>query len=130
MDNWGLLGEGALTSSINGSGRPPYSFSQKPFVRHDLPNGMSLLDVVHKVKPTILLGLSGKLDIFLVFVTLVLVTYIFIEKSHLFRCWRHFYRGSSESYAQILSTSNYFCNVQSDTKFGMYSRASLRVDGR
>lgn len=40
-------------------GRSSISDAQKPFVRTDLPNGLKLKDTVDKVKPTILLGLSG-----------------------------------------------------------------------
>merc|ERR1712023_388966 len=49
VDQFGLLGEE----------RPSLYSSQRQFARSDMKDGTELLDVVKKVKPTILLGLSG-----------------------------------------------------------------------
>lgn len=46
-------------NGLIGQGRHNLTSGQKPFVRTDLPNGLPLKEVVDKVKPTILLGLSG-----------------------------------------------------------------------
>lgn len=56
VDQDGLLGKERDLSTL--------SDLQTPYVKSGMPNGMSLLDVIKTVKPTILLGLSGKGSIF------------------------------------------------------------------
>lgn len=56
LDDRGLLGRGRDMSKD--------SRASKRFQRMDLPNGMSFKEVVAKVKPTILLGLSGQGGLF------------------------------------------------------------------
>ena len=51
VDKNGLLGIERPESQV--------SDLQKPYLRNDMPSGLSLLEVIQKVKPTILLGLSG-----------------------------------------------------------------------
>lgn len=57
VDEKGLLGRGRDLSKDVSRARHHYQ-------RKDLPNGMSLKDVVAKVKPTVLLGLSGQGGLF------------------------------------------------------------------
>lgn len=54
LDEYGLIGRGK--SNI--------SFTQRSFQRADLENELSLLEVIKTVKPTVLLGLSGKGGLF------------------------------------------------------------------
>ena len=56
LDQDGLLGQGRDSSSIHESAHQ--------FIRKDLPDRTGLEDVVKKVKPTILLGLSGRGGLF------------------------------------------------------------------
>ncbi|KAA8496009.1 Malic enzyme, hydrogenosomal [Porphyridium purpureum] len=58
-DQRGLLAQGRES----GTG-PGLQLGQAPFVRSDLPSGMTLLDVISTVKPTVLIGLSGVAGIF------------------------------------------------------------------
>jgi len=61
LDMYGLLGRTVTGKSSN---REEISFAQRPYVRSDLDDGLSLLDTVKQVKPTVLFGLSGKGGIF------------------------------------------------------------------
>jgi malic enzyme len=54
LDEFGLIGRGK--SNI--------TFTQRHFQRADLENELSLLETVRRVKPTVLLGLSGKGGLF------------------------------------------------------------------
>lgn len=54
VDHEGLLG--ATRTSANSA--------QKPYARSDLPDGLSLQETVERVKPTIMLGLSGVAGLF------------------------------------------------------------------
>lgn len=54
VDNEGLVGRG----------KQNVVFSQRPFQRMDLENGMPLLDVVKHAKPTVILGLTGQGGLF------------------------------------------------------------------
>jgi malate dehydrogenase (oxaloacetate-decarboxylating)(NADP+) len=56
VDQDGLLGDGRDLSKL--------SDLQKPYVQNGMKNGMDLMQVIKTVKPTILLGLSGKGSIF------------------------------------------------------------------
>lgn len=56
LDEKGLLGRGRDMSKD--------SYARRQFQRTDLPSGMTLKDVVKKVKPTVLLGLSGQGGLF------------------------------------------------------------------
>lgn len=49
IDQFGLVGQS----------RPNLAFTQIPFARPDLPDGMSILEVIKIAKPTFILGLSG-----------------------------------------------------------------------
>ena len=53
MDGNGLLGKG----------RPPNP-AQMRYIRPDLPDGLSLLETVKEVKPTIIIGLTGCAGLF------------------------------------------------------------------
>lgn len=56
VDDKGLLGTGRETTRA--------SELQRVFMRKDMPSGMSLLEVVSTVKPTVLMGLSGQGGLF------------------------------------------------------------------
>jgi malate dehydrogenase (oxaloacetate-decarboxylating)(NADP+) len=52
------------SKGLLGTGSGSFTAQQKPYVREDLPTGMSLLEVVKAVKPTMLIGVSGVPAIF------------------------------------------------------------------
>jgi malate dehydrogenase (oxaloacetate-decarboxylating)(NADP+) len=56
VDQDGLLGDGRDLTKL--------SDLQRPYVQTGMKNGMELIDVIKTVKPTIILGLSGKGSIF------------------------------------------------------------------
>jgi len=61
IDLYGLLGR---SKDGKGTKRESISFAQKPYLRNDLEDGLSLEETIEKVKPGILLGLSGQGGIF------------------------------------------------------------------
>jgi malate dehydrogenase (oxaloacetate-decarboxylating)(NADP+) len=56
LDQYGLLGESRPREHLTDT--------QIPYQRTDMPNGLSLLEVVKRFKPTVLLGLSGAGGVF------------------------------------------------------------------
>jgi len=61
VDMYGLIGrpaEGRVSK------RPEVSFAQRPYLRNDIQDGLTLEETIAQVKPTILLGLSGQGGIF------------------------------------------------------------------
>eukprot|EP01124_Arcella_intermedia_P019574 TRINITY_DN2689_c0_g1_i4.p1 TRINITY_DN2689_c0_g1~~TRINITY_DN2689_c0_g1_i4.p1 ORF type:complete len:251 (+),score=45.10 TRINITY_DN2689_c0_g1_i4:321-1073(+) len=58
LDVHGLLGRPGPKSSRQ------ITLCQMPYVRHDMEDGLSLLETIKQVKPTVLMGLSGRGGLF------------------------------------------------------------------
>ncbi|RCH78060.1 Malic enzyme, partial [Rhizopus azygosporus] len=66
LDSSGLLGNPSISSDNRTARKRDQSVSeqQRPYVKRDLPDQLSLEEVVRQVKPTVLLGFTGTRGVF------------------------------------------------------------------
>ncbi|KAF7727648.1 hypothetical protein EC973_007306 [Apophysomyces ossiformis] len=65
LDQDGLLGNPSMTSSGKKATRAnSLNKQQSSYVKHDMPDGLNLEEVIERVKPTVLLGLTGVHGVF------------------------------------------------------------------
>lgn len=68
LDQYGLLGSPTLANSVSHKAQKARAEKlddrQYCYVKHDLPDQMNLEDLVRKVKPTVILGLTGIRGVF------------------------------------------------------------------